>query len=50
MAVRSGYYKDLQRRVKTLIRHNKMEHIMKRAGHIYGMDYLFGSFQPTTQE
>ncbi len=34
---------------ETLTRHNEMERIMKRAGHIYGMDYLFGTFRPTQE-
>lgn len=48
--IKPGVIIGLDDEKETFSRHSEMEHIMKRAGHIYGMDYLFGSFQPTTQE
>lgn len=47
--IKPGVIIGLDDEKDTLSRHSEMERIMKRAGHIYGMDYLFGMFQPTQE-
>ncbi|MDE5940557.1 MAG: hypothetical protein K2H14_00440 [Muribaculaceae bacterium] len=47
--IKPGVIIGLDNENETMIRHTEMERIMKRSGHTYGIDYLFGTFQPSQE-
>lgn len=44
--IKPGVIIGLDDEEETLVRHGEMEREMRRAGHTYGLDYLFGTFRP----